>query len=94
MSKLVWRVKLTAELEPGVATETELARIERGEAAGPAELGLRLEEGKRLTAALQAEIVSAQVGDRRGRAPPLVCSLRSTAGRQGALPGDLPLAVR
>ena len=68
MPKLVWRVKLVAELEPGVTTETELARIERGEAAGPAELGLRLEEGKRLTAALQAEIVSAQVtaaGERR-----------------------------
>jgi hypothetical protein len=66
--KLVWRVKLVAELEPGVTTETELARIERGEAAGPADLGLRLEEGKRLTAALQAEIVSAQVtaaGERR-----------------------------
>jgi hypothetical protein len=40
--KLVWRVKLVAELEPGVATDTEVARIERGEEAGPAELGLRL----------------------------------------------------
>jgi hypothetical protein len=68
--KLVWRVKLVAELEPGVATETEVARIERGEEVGPAELGLRLEEGKRLTAALQAEIVTAQVataGERRRR---------------------------
>ena len=61
MPKLVWRVKLVAELEPGVTTETELARIERGEEVGPADLGLRLEEGKRLTAALQAEIVTAQV---------------------------------
>ncbi len=52
MSKLARRVKLIAELEPGVATETELARIERGEEAGLADLGLRLEEGKRLTAAL------------------------------------------
>ena len=34
MPKLVWRVKLVAELEPGVATETELARIERGEEVG------------------------------------------------------------
>jgi hypothetical protein len=66
--KLVWRVKLVAELEPGVATETEVARIERSEEAGPAELGLRLEEAKRLTATLQAEIVTAQVatvGERR-----------------------------
>jgi hypothetical protein len=27
--KLVWRVKLVAELQPGVTTETELARLER-----------------------------------------------------------------
>jgi hypothetical protein len=32
--KLVWRVKLVAELRPGVTTETEVARIERGEAVG------------------------------------------------------------
>jgi hypothetical protein len=66
--KLVWRVKLVAELEPGVATETEVARIERDEEAGLADLGLRLEEAKRLTAALQAQIVPAQVttvGERR-----------------------------
>ena len=29
MPKLVWRVKLVAELRPGVMTETEVARIER-----------------------------------------------------------------
>jgi len=40
--KLVWRVKLVAELRPGVTTETEIARIEREEQAGLAELGLRL----------------------------------------------------
>src|SRR3954454_22638417 len=59
--KLVWRVKLVAELEPGVTTETEVARLERGEEAGLADLGLRLNEAKQLTAALQAEMVSAQV---------------------------------
>ena len=70
MPKLVWRVRLVAELAPGVATETELARIERGEDVGLADLGLRLEEAKRLTAALQAAIVPAQVatvGERRRR---------------------------
>ena len=61
MPKLVWRVKLVAELRPGVMTETEVARIERGEAVGLAELGLRLDEAKQLTAALQAQIVPAQV---------------------------------
>jgi hypothetical protein len=58
---LVWRLKLVAELRPGVMTETEVARIERDEQAGLADLGLRLAETKRLTAALQAEIVPAQV---------------------------------
>jgi hypothetical protein len=46
VAKLVWRVKLVAELEPGVATETELARIERDAQASLAELGLRLDEAK------------------------------------------------
>jgi len=47
VAKLVWRVKLVAELEPGVATETEVARFERDEVVGLADLGLRLEEAKR-----------------------------------------------
>ncbi len=54
MPKLVRRVKLVAELQPGVTTETEVARIERDADANLAELGLRLEEAKQLTAALQA----------------------------------------
>lgn len=61
MPNLVWRVKVVAELRPGVLTETEVARIERDEQAGLADLGLQLAETKRLTAALQAEIVPAQV---------------------------------
>ena len=68
MPKLVWRVKLVAELEPGVTEETEVACLARGEEAGLADLGLRLDEAKQLTAALQAEMVSAQVavvGERR-----------------------------
>ena len=82
MPKPVWRVKLVAELEPGVTTEAELARIGRGEAAGLAELGLRLAEAKRLTAALQARIVPARVAH-GGRAPPPLCGLWGDAGRQG-----------
>ncbi len=54
MPKLVWRLKLVAELRPGVTTETEVACIERDEQAGLAELGLQLDEAKHLTAALQA----------------------------------------
>src|SRR4051794_28530461 len=49
-------------------TETEVARIERDEQTGLAEFGLRLDEAKQLTAALQAQIVPAQVamtGERR-----------------------------
>jgi hypothetical protein len=60
-------VKLIAELEPGVVSETEVARIERDDFAVPETVGLTLDEGERLTAAIQAEIVRAQVstmGDR------------------------------
>ena len=40
MPKVVWRVKLVAELRPGVMTETEVARLERDEQVGLAEFGL------------------------------------------------------
>jgi hypothetical protein len=87
--KLVWRVKLVAELRPGVVTETEVARIERDEQAGLADLGLRLAETKQLTAALQAEIVPAQVavvGERRR------CCL--SCGRVLASKGHYPVTFR
>ena len=62
MTKLRWRVKLVAEQPSGaVVTETELACIERDEQIGLAELGLRLDEAKQLTAALQAAVVPAQM---------------------------------
>ena len=61
MAKLVWRVKLVAELEPGIVSETEVARVERDDFAVAETLGLTLDEGKHLMAATQAEIVRAQV---------------------------------
>jgi hypothetical protein len=54
-------LKLVAEMRPGAVTETEVARIERDEEAGLADLGLQLAEAKQLTAALQAQIVPTQV---------------------------------
>jgi hypothetical protein len=89
VAKLVWRVKLMAELRPGVMTETEVARIERDDQAGLADLGLRLAETKRLTAALQAEIVPAQVaavGEQRR-----CCS---SCGRRLASKGHYPVTFR
>jgi hypothetical protein len=59
VGKLVWRVKLVAETG-GPATEIEVARIEREDWAVPETLGLSLDEGKRITAAIQAEMVRAQ----------------------------------
>jgi hypothetical protein len=46
--KMVWRVKLVAELQAGEPTEVELARFERDEQTGLAGLGLRLAEAKQL----------------------------------------------
>ena len=59
MGKLVWRVKLVAETG-GPASEIEVARIEREDWAVPETLGLSLDEGKRIAAAIQAEMVRAQ----------------------------------
>ena len=88
MPKMVWRVKLVAELEPGLTTEVEIARLERDEQAGLADLGLRLAEAKQLTAALQAEMVPAQVtmvGERRRS-----CVVWVRPGQQGSLQRDVP----
>src|SRR5215211_8052201 len=81
-------------------TETEVARIERGAEAGLADLGLRLDEAKQLTAALQAEMVSAQlavVGERRRGC--VTCGReRASKGHYRAtfrsLFGDVPVRVR
>jgi len=61
VTKLVRRVKLVTELQAGEAMAVEVARIERDEQPGLADLGLRLEEAKQLTSALQAEIVPARL---------------------------------
>jgi hypothetical protein len=100
VATLVWRVKLIAELQPGVTTETEIARIERTEEAGLAELGLRLEEAKQLTAALQAQIVPAQMTVlSECRRSCMACG--NTLASKGhyrmrfrSLFGDVPLRVR
>ena len=100
MTKMVWRVMLVAELEAGSTTEVEVARLERDEQAGLADLGLGLAEAKRLTAAIQAEIVPAQVtiaGEHRCTCA--ACGRRlSSKGHYTAtfrsLFGDVPIRVR
>jgi hypothetical protein len=61
VAKLVWRVKLDAELEPGNVLETEVARIERDDYSVSETVGLTLDESKRLTAAPRAAILRAQI---------------------------------
>ena len=100
MPKLVWRVRLVAELRPGATTETEIARIERSEEAGPADLGLRLDEAKQLMAALQAEIVTAQVvtvGECRrwcAACGQLLASKGHYRATFRSLFGDMPVRIR
>src|SRR3954469_18366529 len=82
-----------------MVTETELARIERDAQAGLAELGLQLDEAKRLTAALQARLVPAPVaasGECR-RACEACGRVLASKGHYGAtfrsLFGDVPVRV-
>src|SRR5664279_5728769 len=98
--KLVWRVKLVAEVESGETTEVEVAHLERDVHVGLADLGLRLAEAKQLTAAIQAEIVPAQVTiageDRRtcvacGR---VLASKGHYTATFRSLFGDVPIRVR
>ena len=80
-------------------TETEVARIERDEQVGVAELGLRLAEAKQLTAALQARTVPAQVAvlGRRRRSCAACGRVLASNGHYGArfrsLFGDMPVRV-
>ena len=83
-----------------MTTETEVARIERDEEAGLADLGLRLDEAKQLTAALQAEMVPAQVavvGERRRWCAACGRPLASKGHYRAtfrSLFGDVPVRVR
>ncbi len=100
MAKLVWRVKLVAELQAGVTTEVEVGCFERDEQASVADLGLRLEEAKQLTAALQAEMVPKQVavvGERHRLCGTCGCMLASKGFYPAtfrSLFGDVPVRVR
>ena len=100
MTHLRWRVKLVAERPSGVVTETELACIERDEQISLADLGLRLDEAKQVTAALQREIVPAQM-TALGECPRAceACGRRlaskgHSAARFRSLFGDVPVRVR
>jgi len=100
VAKLVWRVKLVAELQAGVTTEVEVGRIERDEQAGVADLGLRLAEAKQITATLQAEMVPRQVtvmGERHRLCATCGCVLASKGYYPAtfrSLFGDVPVRVR
>jgi hypothetical protein len=100
VAKLVWRVKLVAEFAAGETTEVEVARIERAEQVGLADLGLRLAEAKQIMAAIQAEIVPAQVAtageDRRSCAAcgRVLASKGHYTATFRSLFGDVPVRVR
>jgi len=100
MQKLVWRLKLDADFGAGNTTEIEVARIEREAWADPERLGLSLSEGKRLTAAVQSEMVRAQasiMGDRFRCCAHCGSALSSKGYRRvtfRSLFGDVPLRVR
>jgi hypothetical protein len=98
--KLVWRVRLVAEFETGETAEVEVASLERNEQASLADLGLRLAEAKRPTAAIQTEIVPAQVtiaGEHRrtcvacGR---VLASKGHYTATFRSLFGDVPVRIR
>ena len=93
-------MKLVAEQQPGVITETELACIERAEQARLAALGISLAEVKQITAALQAQIVPAQMAA-LGECPRacVACERRLASksyyqARFRSLFGDVPVRVQ
>ena len=101
MQKLVWRVKLVADVgDEAAETEVEVARIERDGFTVPETLGLSLAESKRLTAAIQTEMVRAQATT-MGERFRCCAHCGSTLSGKGyrsvtfrSLFGDVPLRVR
>ncbi len=100
MQKLAWRLKLEADRGDGSATEIEVGGIEREDWANPETLGLSLGEAKRLSAAVQAEIVRSQaaiMGEHYRCCRHCGCDLSSKGYRQAtfrSLFGEAPLRVR
>jgi hypothetical protein len=56
-----WRVTLVAEVEPGRSVAHDIASFERDDRITPATLGLSIAEGKAVLAAIQTQLVGAQV---------------------------------
>jgi hypothetical protein len=83
--KMVWRVKLAAELEPGL---TNGGGGCASRAREQAELGPRLAEAKQLTAALQAEMVAQRDTKRADR------MRQSLENHKRKLAGHSPDAIR
>jgi hypothetical protein len=100
LEKLVWRVKLVAETDGGPAREIEVARIQRDPYARPETLGLTLEEGKRIAAAIQREVAQAQasvMGENFRYCGHCRSGLPSKGYRNvtfRSLYGDVPLRIR
>jgi hypothetical protein len=95
-----WTVTLVAETEPGHVREQPLAQIEREDTITPASLGLSIAEGKTIVAAIQTEMVTAQV-ERHGQSlrpcPHCACP-RTTKGYYTSIfrsvYGQVPMRVR
>ncbi len=100
MRKIIWRVKLEADLGDGSRTEVEVGRIERAARADAEAIGLSLSEGKQISAAIQTEIVRTQasiVGDRFRCCAHCESNLSSKGYRQAtfrSLFGDVKLRLR
>jgi len=100
MQKLIWRVKLDADFGDGSVTEIEVGRIEREAWADLETLGLSLGEGKRLTSAIQTEMVRGQaaiMGERFRCCAQCGSTLRGKGYRHvmfRSLFGAMPLRVR
>ena len=76
---LKWKLKLTTELAPGECIEYDVAAWERAEEVTLGSLGLSLAEGKVMLAAIQTQMVTAQI-ERQGQTRRCWVPLRKTRG--------------
>ena len=63
-NSLTWKLKLMAEIAPGEHVEIDVATWERTQEVSLATLGLSLEEGKKILAEIQRQMVATQMAQR------------------------------
>ena len=92
-NSLIWKLKLMAEIAPGEHVEIDVAAWERTQEVSLATLGLSLEEGKKILAEIQRQMVATQMAQ-RAQAERCCANCGRSLRKQGTPSVDVPFDLR